>query len=219
MLKDIPVIRGRQYIASLVAEGEHGQQDFKFLISDARKIARSVSAFANTDGGHLLIGVKDNGVIAGVRNDEDIYVVEQAATRYCRPAVQVEFTAFRVDNGVIVIRATIPAVDQRPIECQDHDGTWHSYVRVADENIAAHHLMVRGWKNPPSGPVAYDSTMRAVLAFVAEHPEGVDTADVARGCGLSTRRTESLLLNLLHLDLIKFRYHAPHFLLSANNPK
>ena len=39
-----------QYIKQLVEEGEHEHQDFKFEISDARKIARSISAFANTGG-------------------------------------------------------------------------------------------------------------------------------------------------------------------------
>ena len=80
-MKDLNPLKGKYYIEELVAQGEHQQQDFKFLISDARKIARSISAFANRDGGRLLIGVKDNGTIAGVRNEEDIYVVEQAAAR------------------------------------------------------------------------------------------------------------------------------------------
>ena len=57
------------YLQQLIEEGEHQQQDFKFEISDARKIARSLSAFANTDGGRLLIGVKDNGRIDGVRSE------------------------------------------------------------------------------------------------------------------------------------------------------
>lgn len=65
------------YIHALIAEGEHQQQDFKFEISDTRKIAKTLSAFANTDGGRLLIGVKDNGKIAGVRSDEEKYMIEQ----------------------------------------------------------------------------------------------------------------------------------------------
>ena len=65
------------------------------------KIARSLSAFANHSGGSLLIGVKDNGAIAGVRNEEDIYVVEQAAELYCRPAQHLEFTALRADEGLL----------------------------------------------------------------------------------------------------------------------
>ena len=64
------------YIHSLIAQGEHVEQDFKFEISDARKIARTLSAFANTQGGRLLIGVKDNGRIAGVRSEEEMYMIE-----------------------------------------------------------------------------------------------------------------------------------------------
>ena len=67
------------YIRALISEGEHVRQDFKFEISDSRKIARSLSAFANTEGGRLLIGVKDNGRIAGVRSEEEMYMVEAAA--------------------------------------------------------------------------------------------------------------------------------------------
>lgn len=78
-MKDIKAIRGKFYIHNLIEEGEHEHQDFKFAISDAAKIAHSISAFANNDGGRLLIGVKDNGNISGVRSEEDVFVVEQAA--------------------------------------------------------------------------------------------------------------------------------------------
>ena len=67
-MKDLKAIRGASLLREWMAEGEHEHQDFKFTISDARKIARSVSAFANNGGGRLLIGVKDNGVIAGLSN-------------------------------------------------------------------------------------------------------------------------------------------------------
>ncbi|MCK4854687.1 MAG: ATP-binding protein, partial [Bacteroidales bacterium] len=59
--------------------------DFKFEISDARKIARTLVAFSNTDGGKLLIGVKDNGKIAGIRSEEEYHMLEAAAELYCRP--------------------------------------------------------------------------------------------------------------------------------------
>ena len=40
-----------QYLRKLIEEGEHDQQDFKYKIQEAAKLARSVSAFANTRGG------------------------------------------------------------------------------------------------------------------------------------------------------------------------
>lgn len=79
-----------EYVQQRIEEGEHLHQDFKFAITDARKIARSLSAFANTEGGRLLVGVKDNGKIAGVRSDEEIYMIEAAAQLYCRPPVTLE---------------------------------------------------------------------------------------------------------------------------------
>ena len=210
-MKDLPSIRGRHYIASLVAEGEHSQQDFKFAIGDARKIARSVSAFANAEGGRLLIGVKDNGVIAGVRNEEDIFVVEQAAQLYCRPAVNVEFTAFKVEQGVVVIRASIPKVDERPVRCQEPDGRWRAYYRVADENIVAHPLMVRAWEGRSPLRFALDSTVETLLKFLDSNPRGVDTPEIALALGISQRRTENLVVTLASAGVIGFEYHAPHF--------
>ena len=75
----------KRYLLGLIGEGEHQQQDFKYRVDDARKLAKSVSAFANTDGGRLLIGVRDDGFIAGVRKEGEIYVMHQAAYKYCQP--------------------------------------------------------------------------------------------------------------------------------------
>ena len=132
-MKDLKGIRGKFYIASLIEEGEHEHQDFKFAISDARKIARSISAFANNGGGRLLVGVKDNGVIAGVRNEEDIYVIEQAAEMYCRPSQEIRVTAFRTEGDKTVLRIEIDRSPVRPVVVLD-DGP----VAVEDFMLSAH---------------------------------------------------------------------------------
>ena len=99
-MKDIKAIKGRFYIQRLIDEGEHSMQDFKFAITDAPKIARSISAFANAEGGRLLVGVKDKREnIAGIRSEEDAYVVEQAAQMCCVPPQQVRIDAFNVGRG------------------------------------------------------------------------------------------------------------------------
>ena len=216
-MKDLPVIRGRHYIAAAVAEGEHEHQDFKYLISDARKIARSISAFANAGGGRLLIGVKDNGTVAGVRSEEDVYVVEQAAGRYCDPPQTVEFTAFRVDAGVVVIRATIAPAASRPVRCIEPDGRRRAYYRVADENIAAHPLMVRTWRRRAEGGAALcvDSRHTALLRLLGEHsPEGLDTPDIARALGMSQRATDTMIVELAAAAIVTFTYRHPRFLIT-----
>ena len=95
-------MKRRHPIEELIAQGEHQQLDFKFEVSDSKKIARTLSAFANTDGGRLLIGVKDNGAIAGVRSEEEYYMIEAASTMYTHPSVP--FEAKRWDmNGKTVL--------------------------------------------------------------------------------------------------------------------
>ena len=86
----------KRYLLSLISQGEHQQQDFKYRVEDAVKLARSVSAFANTDGGRLLIGVRDDGYLAGVRSEEEIYMMHQAAFRYCRPEASIKFDTYHV---------------------------------------------------------------------------------------------------------------------------
>ena len=77
-------------IFKLISQGEHQQQDFKFCINDSRKIAKSLVAFANTNGGRLLIGVKDNGNVIGIRSEEEYYMAEAAAKIYSKP--KIDFT-------------------------------------------------------------------------------------------------------------------------------
>ena len=97
----------KRYLLSLIREGEHQQQDFKYRVTDARKLAKSVSAFANTDGGRLLIGVRDDGHLSGVRSEEEIYMMHQAAYKYCKPEPTNKFETYHTDGRNIVI-ATIP---------------------------------------------------------------------------------------------------------------
>ena len=215
-LKDIAAVKGRRYIEKLVAEGEHEQQDFKFMISDARKIARSVSAFANNSGGRLLIGVKDNGVVAGVRNEEDVYVVEQAAGRYCEPPQQVEFKAYRVDAAVTVIVASIARAQTRPVSVIEEDGRRRAFYRVADENIAAHPLMVEAWEQAEAEGGGVVMTLTGLESDLLRLVDGrlLDLREVAVGLHIGERRARSLIVRLAVVGLVDFVYTGNAFKLT-----
>ncbi len=209
-MKDLKAIKGSFYIARLIAEGEHETQDFKFAISDARKIARSLSAFANCRGGHLLVGVKDNGSIAGVRNEEDIYVIEQAAEMYCRPAQRLTFTKFVTDGGAIVIRAEIEKAVRRPVLSQEPDGHWRAYMRVADENIAASSLMVRGWQrqySENSRSLTFSEVEQRLLSVITER-EKITPEQFMITAGVSRKRSEEAIVSLLALGAVDW-IHTP----------
>lgn len=207
-MKDIKPLKGKHYIEELVAQGEHQEQDFKFQISDARKIARSISAFANRGGGRLLIGVKDNGALAGVRNEEDIYVVEQAAQRYCNPPQEVEFTAFNVGSGTLIIRASISRADRRPVFSQDTDRKWKAYYRVADENIVAHPLMVKAWQMRESSESLFSlsSTESSLLALLDSSDSALSAREIAVNLHITSAAAENIIVRLASLGIVDFDY-------------
>ena len=134
-----------EYIHSLIAQGEHVRQDFKFEISDARKIAKTLSAFANTEGGRLLIGVKDNGKIAGVRSDEEQYMIEAAARLYCIPPVECKMQVYEVEGRSVLV-ASVDESTHKPVYAKDENGRKLAYVRMADENILATPVHLRVWQ-------------------------------------------------------------------------
>ncbi len=211
-MKDLKPIRGRKYILEQIALGEHERQDFKYAISDARKIARSLSAFANCKGGHLLVGVKDNGAIAGVRNEEDIFVIEQAAELYCDPPQQIDFTAFSTGETGIVIRARIEPSTIKPVYAQEPDLSWRAYYRVADENIAAHPLMVRAWRmqaSERSALMSLDGVESALVAAITERGS-VAIADAMLLVPASRRTIEGAIVRLASLGIITFAHHPRH---------
>ncbi|MDD6281603.1 MAG: ATP-binding protein [Bacteroidales bacterium] len=218
MYKDLPAIRGKYYIQRLIEEGEHEHQDFKYKISDACKIARSISAFSNNDGGRLLVGVKDNGVIAGIRSEEDVHVIEAAAEIYCRPAVRVEMTAFQCEGGLVVLRASIPRAEARPVECREEDGSWRAYYRVADENIAAHPLMVRTWRREyveAADGLAFSADEGALLQSL-ESLGPVDVEQLILHTHLSRRSAEDMIVKLAEMGLVEFVYSHQRFMVITN---
>ncbi len=209
-VKDIKAVKGKFYIKRLIEEGEHEHQDFKFAINDARKIARTISAFANNDGGRLLIGVKDNGNIAGVRNEEDMYVVEQAAQMYCRPPQNVKFTAFNTDGGAIVLQAEVARASSRPVLAQEPDKSWRAYYRVNDENIVAPDIMTRTWKISESSNGRCFTLSETELSLI-DHLKEVSSTTVEEymyAAHISKHTAEDIISHLLSIDILTF-IHTP----------
>lgn len=202
------------YIHALIAEGEHQQQDFKFEISDARKIAKTLSAFANTDGGRLLIGVKDNGRIAGVRSEEEKYMIEAAAQLYCTPKVQYTIRTYIVE-GRQVLLASIDESSQKPVYAKDESGKPLAYLRIQDENILTTPVHLRVWqqiKNPRGELIRYTENEQTLLELL-EQDTRLSLGRYCRQTGISRRSAEHLLAKFIRYGIVEpvFENHKFYF--------
>ena len=211
------ILTDTQYIHQLVAEGEHEHQDFKFEISDARKIARSISAFANTGGGRLLIGVKDNGKIAGIRSEEEIYMIEAAANMYCQPKVEIETQTY-IAEGRTVLEINIEEAIAKPIYALDEENKPKAYIRIKDENILATPVHLKIWQhaNKEKGAFVSFTDKEQNLLDVLKEKEELTLNQCCRLCKASRPSMCNLLADFIRFGLVTplFKEHKFYFKLN-----
>ena len=201
------------YIKKLILEGEHQQLDFKFEISDSRKIAKTLVAFSNTDGGTLLIGVKDNGKIAGVHSDEEFYMVQAAASMYCKPEIIFESKHWVVD-GKTVLEVSIAKGINYPYFAQTEPDKWLAYIRVKDENILATAVHLIVWKNKTHDSgilMEYSDKVKKLLKYLELNPS-ISISKFCRMAFLPKIAAENIIADLIYFGLIEAVYDNNHFI-------
>jgi predicted HTH transcriptional regulator len=212
--------RPNSYIKRLIKEGEHQQLDFKFEISDSRKIAKTLVAFSNTDGGKLLIGVKDNGNIAGVSSGEEFYMVQAAAGMYCKPEIVFESKRWIVD-GKTVLEVIIPKGSHIPYFAKTEQNNWLAYIRVKDENILATTVHLKVWKKKihHSGILMeYSEKVKKLLDYLELNPS-ISVLRFCRMAYLPRSAAENIIADLIYFGLLESAYQDKHFIFRLKNKK
>jgi ATP-dependent DNA helicase RecG len=96
----------------LLQEGEGSMLEYKESLSAS--FAREVVALANTSGGKILLGVRDDGTIKGIPDSNELRARIQDIARNCDPPVKV--LVQRVDEVTVV---TVRESEAKPVQCSD----------------------------------------------------------------------------------------------------
>jgi len=202
------------HIQNLISQGEHQHLDFKYAISDARHIAESFSAFANAGGGKLLIGVRDNGTISGVRTDEEMYMVDAAAAHYCTPPVGYSVRRWQC-QGKTVLEVDIPEGADKPYLAKRKDKPPAAYVRIADRDVKASVIQLMVWEKQknPSGLVITDTEhVKRLMSQLEKQP----CITISAACKLlifSYKKALRLVADLVYLNILEIEYQNDKVLL------
>lgn len=194
-----------RYIAGLITQGEGLTLDFKHSITDSRKIARSLVAFANTAGGTLLIGVKDNGNITGVNTDEEYYMVEAASQLYCKPEVPFEVVKWEI-NGKTVLEVKVKPSKRKPHKAPDKSGLYKAYIRVNDQNVLASPIQLKIWKAERSRKpfnLVFGLAENALIDYLKSH-KTITIDHFSRIGFISKSEAETIIINLTAMGLIEY---------------
>ena len=221
----------KERLLKLIEQGEHEQQDFKYKVMDASKLAKSVSAFANTNGGRLLIGVRDDGKVHGVTSEDEIFMMHAAAERYCIPVPNIEFETIQVEGRTVVI-CSIPRSEKRPIYAVEdvkidaqtgevhHEGKRCAYIRIKDENIVASPVHLDIWKHERQergSIVHYTEEDTRVVETLEKHNEALSLNRIVRLSGVQRFKVIKILSRLIRYDLAEWRFEEREFRFGIKN--
>jgi predicted HTH transcriptional regulator len=191
-------------LKSYIREGEHQQQDFKFRVDDPKKIARTLAAFANTDGGRLLVGVKDNGKVVGVYPEEEYHVIQGAAELFCKPPVEIK-TEILQDEHKLVLKVDVFPVKHKPVRAKDDQDRWRTYVRRDDHTLLANKILVGVWKaqhKEISAPQKLDKDEMLILNTIRDS-ERITLSKLYRKTQLNKSYIDKLLILFITWSIVK----------------
>ncbi|MFN4993059.1 MAG: RNA-binding domain-containing protein [Bacteroidota bacterium] len=191
-------------ILLLIAKGESESLDFKKTISSAAKIAKTMVAFANHKGGTLLVGVNDNRTISGVKSEDEKYMLDLAASFYCKPEVKLELTEWELGNKT-VIEAKINEGKNKPYYAKDEDGKWWVYVRVKDQSLLASKVVVDVLKRQSAKQntlITYTKHEQSLLHYLDKHNK-ITLKQLCKLLNISRWRAQRMLINLVSAGVIR----------------
>ncbi len=191
-------------IKRLILEGENVSLDFKKTISKAEKIAKTLVAFANNQGGRLLIGVADDGSIKGVKSEEEEkYMVNKAAHQFCKPAIEPRFEEYLVDDKLVLV-AEIPKSDVKPHYALDEQGKWWVYFRVQDKTVLASKILIDVLKkdNHEEGTFISYSAQEKILLEYLDANGRITLKEFSKLTRSAYRKAQKIIVNLILSGII-----------------
>jgi predicted HTH transcriptional regulator len=123
-------------LKKLVSQGEGSRLEFKRKAAYPDKIVRELIAFANAHGGTLLVGISDDGELAGLKHPEGESHVIQQSLRKCKPGLPVTESLIPIGSGKYVIQYHIAQSKHKPHYFFDGEKK-QSFIRVNDQSIRA----------------------------------------------------------------------------------
>ena len=104
-------------LTAQIALGEDSGRQFKRDVSNADSLAAEFAAFANSEGGTLLIGIADDGSMPGLgRTDVGRLnqLIGNAASQHVRSPLTLRSENIATPDGRVVIVLTIPKGTDKP---------------------------------------------------------------------------------------------------------
>lgn len=203
----------RDELKELILSGESSTVEFKRKINSPKKLAKELSAFANTRGGHLLIGVDDDGTVVGVPSEkDDDDAIERACAFYLNPPIIPETDIVNLYYKDVVVISVSESPEKPHMlldDPEDPKSAGKTYIRVGERSVIASKEMARVLRaqNPDSPPVriVVGDMEKRLFGYLKSH-ERATVQDFQKLVNISRRRAERLMVRLVKAGVLQIHF-------------
>jgi predicted HTH transcriptional regulator len=182
-------------IIQLIKQGEGLTTEFKRTIDSAYKIAKTIVSFANTAGGNLLIGVADNGTIAGVESElKELQKLEKALGELIDPMLLIGVRSEQFDGKKIMLIEVAESAE-KPHYAINEKAERIIYIRVKDKSMPIPRLLLYGESDADTEKILSSRHVKTLITYLKE-TDSVNAKVFSKIINISEKRAERMLQDL-----------------------
>ncbi len=197
-----------QDIKRLVYRGEGDLVEFKHKVSHPEKVIREVVAFANAKGGHLIIGVDDNGTISGLKYaEDDHFLLNKAIDELCSPQIKYSSEIIPISEKRAIIHYYIYEGEEKPYYAflRKNHRFGKAFVRVQDRSIQASpeiRKILKLTQRSAGSHIEYGNHEQALFNYLKDHDD-ITINKYREVTGLQKKEASELFIRLVLANLLK----------------
>ena len=157
-------------VKQLITRGQDVSLEFISHIEDQLAITRTIVAFANTNGGKVIVGINDKNKVVGVMPAEELKLLEEIISKDCLPTVNFE-TKVIEDGRHLLLEIDVPKSTSKH-KAKGDDGEMKFYHRIKDATLVGNRVIINLWKLQEElapKPIELNDDLKSIMEFIGEH--------------------------------------------------
>ena len=193
-------------LINLVERGESSFLEFKQKVASPEKLAREIAAFANSEGGIILVGVGDKGELIGLETYlEEEFWLKQAAEQECLPPVKIKLELFQMgQKDILIVR--VPKAPDKPVQVKAGKSSKirKVFVRVDDASVEASDEYIQVLKQDRASQgvtFEYGEKEQILFRYLKEYTV-ITVLDFSNIAHINSYRATKILVNLVSAGVL-----------------
>ena len=165
----------KKILQEIIERGEGQNLEFKETTSNPEQILAEVSAFANSEGGTILVGVKDSGKAIGVKDPEgELEYLKGKIETGLKPVPSFSITSIEKSKDRAILEIQIHESTTKPIGVMTGQSKFPMvFIRVGDESIKVGPVKKKSFElsnKAHKGKLKYGSLEHKILSSLDTNP-------------------------------------------------